>query len=74
MTRRSRPRAIRHEFYARGLHAYLIVTDPMAGSRGRYTTYRIELAGLGLVSIVGRELSLAHSRAIVKGVKYTPRG
>ena len=43
---------------------YVIVTDKYCGRRNRYTTYRINLSGMKSVKLIGRELTLSHSRTL----------
>jgi len=46
--------------------AWLVVRDPTAGSKGRYTVYRISLVGMHEATIIGRELPLPTAREIVR--------
>ncbi len=54
------------ETHATNECVYVIVRDRAAGRPKRFTTFKIELTCHEEVSVVGRELTLAHSRRIVK--------
>lgn len=47
-------------------YVYVIVRDRNAGRSRRFTTHRISLGGFQGTYVIGRELTLAHSRRIVK--------
>lgn len=60
------------ETYQFGSNVYLIVSDPMSGKRNRYTTHQISLVGNKTSSVVGRELTLKHSRRIAAELGTKP--
>jgi hypothetical protein len=49
-----------------GTTAWMVVYDRTAGSRSRYTVYRISLVGMREATIIGRELPLPLAREVVR--------
>ena len=45
---------------------FMVVTDPMAGKRGRYTVHLTSLVSGKGTTVIGRELPLAHARQLVQ--------
>jgi hypothetical protein len=46
--------------------AWFVVRDRTAGSKGRYTVYRISLVGSQEATVIGRELPLPLARELVR--------
>ena len=56
-----------HYVYGGGsVSAWLVVRDPTAGSKGRYTVYRISILGTHEATVIGRELPLPTAREVVR--------
>ena len=59
-------RPVKVETYTSKNYVYVIIRDHNAGRPRRFTTHRIALCGMNGTVVIGRELTLAHSRRIVK--------
>lgn len=59
-------KTIKFDVLVIGLHAYLVISDPMAGKRNRFTVHRVSLAGNKTHHVIGRELTPAQAKKIIQ--------